>query len=118
MKTIQLSRIIPIILAALLLASVAGVAAAQRVPFFFPGATAFEPQISVVQSGALNDVQAVVSADRKYVTLNMRATNSTLLALRDFTFQNGQNSPNGQNGIGQTNLGVVGMAPPAAPPAA
>ena len=35
------------------------------------------------------DVQATVSADRKYVTLTLRPQLSTLLALREFTFQNG-----------------------------
>src|SRR6185437_11967419 len=35
------------------------------------------------------DAQATVSADRKYVTLNMRPQNSTLLALRAFNFQQG-----------------------------
>src|SRR5260370_15279250 len=59
-----------------------------QVPFFTPGATAFTPQIDVVNSGVLHDVQAVVSADRKYVTLNMRPQSAELLALREFSFQN------------------------------
>ena len=43
-------------------------------------------------TGALLDVQATVSSDRKYVTLNMRPQNSHLvLALRSFTFQQGAN---------------------------
>jgi hypothetical protein len=62
--------------------------ARAQVPFFFPGARAFTPQISVVNTGIVNDVQATVSADRKYVTLTMRPQNSTLLALREFSFQN------------------------------
>ena len=78
--------------------SFAGLSQAQ-VPFFFPGQTAFEPEIGIVQSGAVQDVQAVVSADRKYVTLNMQVQNSQLLALRSFTFQNGPA------------LGVVGLPP-------
>src|SRR5438477_2467523 len=60
---------------------------AQVVPFFGGGTTAFDPQIGVVNSGVVDDVQAVVSADRKYVTLNMRPTLSTLIELRNFTFQ-------------------------------
>jgi len=68
-------------------------------PFFFPGQTAFEPEIGIVQSGVVQDVQAVVSADRKYVTLNMQVQNTQLLALRPFTFQNGPA------------LGVVGLPP-------
>jgi hypothetical protein len=63
--------------------------AKAQVPFFFPGATAFTPEISIVNTGALLDAQATVSADRKYVTLTMRPQNSTLLALRSFNFQQG-----------------------------
>ena len=63
---------------------------AQNVPpFFAAGATSFTPEIGVINSGIINDVQAVVSADQKHVTLNMRPSNSRLLALEDFTFQNG-----------------------------
>lgn len=67
-------------------------AAAQRAfpPFFGGGQAAlFDPEIGVVNSGVVNDVQAVVSHDRKYVTLNMRSDNSKLLAIRNVTFQQG-----------------------------
>jgi hypothetical protein len=61
---------------------------AQRVPpFFSGGAAAFEPQIGIVNSGVVQDAQAVVSHDLKYVTLNMQVQNSNLLALQEFTFQ-------------------------------
>jgi general secretion pathway protein D len=73
---------------------------AQVAPFFNNTPTAFTPQIGVVQSGAALDVQATVSADRKYVTLTMRPQLSTLLALRQFTFQQGANAGN---------LGFVGL---------
>jgi len=70
------------------LAAVAAVGVAQVVPpFFSAAATAFEPTVGVVQSGVVEDVQAVVSPDRKYVTLNMQPQNTNLLALRSFTFQ-------------------------------
>ena len=36
--------------------------AAAQVPFFGRGAGIFDPEIGVVQSGVLNDVQATVSA--------------------------------------------------------
>ena len=49
----------------------------------------FDPQISVVNSGALLDVSAVVSADRKYVTMTMRPQLSTVVAMNTFNFQNG-----------------------------
>lgn len=62
--------------------------------------TAFTPQISVVSTGTVNDVQATVSADERYVTLTMRPQLSTLLDLRSFTFQQGN-----------TALGFVGIPP-------
>ena len=98
----------------IVIVAVGGLAGAARgqVPFFFPGATSFEPQIGIVESGAGLDVQAVVSADQKYVTLNMRVQNSQLLALRSFTFQNGA-------GAAQNNqpLGIVGLPPTGPAPA-
>src|SRR5690242_15675265 len=54
-----------------------------QVPFF-GGPTAFSPEISVVNTGTLNDVQATVSADRKYVTLTMRPQMSELISLQNF----------------------------------
>lgn len=66
-----------------------------RAQFFGNGAI-FEPQVDVVNSGAIVDAQATVSADRKYVTLTMRAQNSELLALRTFQFQGpGNQGPGG-----------------------
>jgi hypothetical protein len=56
----------------------------QTPPFFGGGATAFDPEVSTIFSGALLDAQAVVSHDRKYVTLNMRPTNSRLRTLVTF----------------------------------
>jgi hypothetical protein len=67
-------------------------ARAQRVvPFFSPAGTGFDPEISVVNSGQLLDAQAVVSQDRRYVTINTRASSSQLLALRQFDFQTASN---------------------------
>jgi hypothetical protein len=66
---------------------------AQRVPFFSGGNTGFDPEISVVNSGVLLDVQPVVSNDLKYVTINTRASNARLLALREFQFARGGNNP-------------------------
>src|SRR3954452_5596571 len=85
-------------------------------PFFNPGGVAaFTPEIDVVNSGVIQDVQAVVSADRKYVTMNMRPSSSHLIALRDFTFQNGAGlgfvGSSGPNGGGNANAhGTVGGA--------
>ena len=91
-----------ILLATVLLSG--AVAAGQRVPpFFSPGVTAFEPEIGIVNTGVVEDAQVVVSADRKYVTINMQAADTKLLALKEFTFQQGPQ------------LGFVGMPAPLAP---
>lgn len=81
---IRVGHIGPVIVLLLLAHS-----ARAQTPFFFPGATAFTPQISIVNTGLVNDVQATVSADRKYVTLGMQPQSAALLALREFSFQNG-----------------------------
>jgi general secretion pathway protein D len=49
--------------------------------------SSFEPTIDVVSSGVLLDVQATVSADRKYVTLTLRPQLAQLLNLFTFNFQ-------------------------------
>ena len=71
-----------------LLACFLNARSATAQPFFAPGATSFTPEISVLFVGVKNDVQATVSADRKYVTLNMRPQQSQLLNFFTFTFQN------------------------------
>lgn len=73
----------------------------------FAQGAAFEPEIDVVNTGIVMDAQATVSADRKYVTINMRAQQSTLLALQTFNFQQG-------NAVGFVQLpgGVVGGVNP------
>jgi len=53
-------------------------------PFFGGGVIAYDPEPAVVRSGVLLDAQAVVSHDRKYVTLNMRADHTRLLSLTRF----------------------------------
>lgn len=75
-------------------------ASAARRPFFnalpaiAPGAALFDPEISIVNSGVVHDVQATVSADRKYVTLNTRASVSDLRQMHTFAFQ-GADLPGG-----------------------
>jgi general secretion pathway protein D len=58
-------------------------------PVVSTGVSSFAPTIGIVQSGVLLDVQATVSADRKYVTLTLRPQLATLLDLASFTFQVG-----------------------------
>jgi hypothetical protein len=53
-------------------------------PFFGGGVIAYDPEPAIVRSGVLLDAQAVVSHDRKYVTLNMRADHTWLLSLTRF----------------------------------
>ncbi len=66
----------------LLLLASASSARAQGV--FTGGATAFDPQVRVVNSGALLDATAVVSRDMKYVTITARPSLAQLVALRTF----------------------------------
>jgi hypothetical protein len=68
---------------ALCLSSRAQVAAT---PFFFPGGVAFQPEISAIDSGPLLAPRAVVSADRKYVTIGGTETDRALIGLEPFTF--------------------------------
>ena len=45
-----------------------------------PNSAGFDPTISVVQSGVILDVEATVSADRRYVTMTVRPSLATLPA--------------------------------------
>jgi hypothetical protein len=89
--------------------------AAQAPPFFAPGAGIFDPEISTVQSGVVLDAQAVVSADRKYVTMTTRFQLTDLIALREFAFQTGAGGVGGQvggapaQGVGRAGGGAVGV---------
>lgn len=58
--------------------------AQQRPPFFGGGGTAYDPEVGVINSGAMMGTQATVSADRKYVTINMQAANTRLQSLVPF----------------------------------
>jgi hypothetical protein len=85
--------------------AVRGAVAAVAPPFFAGGGNIFDPEIDIIETGAKLDAQAVVSADRKYVTLTMRPQVSTLIALREFTFQRGQAlGPVGIPQAGQNNV--------------
>ena len=89
-------------LAAAAIAGLVSTAKAQvrEIPAFFGGGgnqAAFDPEIDIVESGAKLDVQATVSADRKYVTMTARPQLANLVALREFTFQNG--APRGIVGL-------------------
>ena len=71
-------------------------------PVVSTGIASFAPTVSAVNNGILLDVQATVSADRKYVTLTLQPTLSTLIDLVPFTFQSaasGVATPGGNNTI-------------------
>jgi hypothetical protein len=84
-----------------------------QVPIIGNGVSAFSPEISVVNSGVLQDVQATVSSDRRYVTLTMRPQNSQLLNLFEFQFQTGGvGFVGGVNFAGGGPRGAAGAPPP------
>jgi hypothetical protein len=104
------SRSFGLAVSAGLLALGAGTARGQIVsqPVFSNNAI-FQPEIDVVNSGVVTDVQATVSHDRKYVTLNMRAQNSQLVNLFVFNFQS---AGTGGGGTVQLPSGFVGGVNP------
>ena len=55
-------------------------------PVVADSAAAFDPEVETIPTGVSLDVQATVSADRKYVTLTLRPTLSALLNIFTFTF--------------------------------
>ena len=93
-----MSRTHLILAAACVLMFLSVPASAQVPPFFNGGGGIFDPEVSTVESGVVFDAQAVVSFDRKYVTLNTRLQNAQLLALREFAFQTGPGGQGGQVG--------------------
>jgi hypothetical protein len=72
-----------------LLAGAAVARGQAAAPFFGGGVRAFDPEIRIINSGVILDAQAVVSPDRKYVTINAQPTNTQLLALRAYSTQSG-----------------------------
>jgi general secretion pathway protein D len=73
-------------------------------------AIAFDPEISTVESGVKLDVQATVSADRKYVTLTLRPELSTLVNLFTFSFAQQSSQSIGGGGTGVIDTGSVTSA--------
>jgi len=67
---------------------------------------AYDPEIGTVQAGVILDAQAVVSYDRKYVTINFQAQESRPIALIEFPV------------VFQTSSGFVGGAMPTGQPPA
>ncbi len=51
---------------------------------FVEGAVGYDPEIGTVQDGIVSDVRAIVSADRRYVQLDLRPTVSNIVAIDNF----------------------------------
>jgi hypothetical protein len=68
-------------------ASVASSQSAPTVPFYYAGGTPVDPQVSYLAVGVADNVQARVSQDRKYVTLDVNAALTGNSGLSNFTFQ-------------------------------
>lgn len=93
-----------------------GVALAMTVPISRAQVVAYDPEISTVQAGAILDAQAVVSYDRKYVTINCQAQDSRPIALYEFPimFQTGSGFVGGAMPTGQPPAGgPIAMSSPA-----
>ena len=79
------------------------------------GVVAYDPEISTVQAGAVTDIQAVVSYDRKYVTLTFGGQESRPIALYEFPviFNASSGFVGGALPTGQSPGGAVAMTSPA-----
>ena len=76
-------------------------------PVVGTGAVAFQPDPSAVFTGVELWVQAVVSADRKYVQLNLVPRLRQLLSVQNFTFQTAATGGTGGGGGGTLPPGSV-----------
>lgn len=96
----------------LALATVTFLSASAHAQRFIGGTVGYDPEIDVVSSGAVLDVQATVSADRKYVTLNMRPQVTNVVAIRAFPTVAGTSTVgdgDARSGAGRTVLSRRGM---------
>lgn len=77
----------------------------QLNPVVATGAVAQAPQIGVIDSGAVLDVAATVSADRRYVTMTLRPGVTRLLALQTIPFSGG--GAGGGFGVGAASAAFI-----------
>ncbi len=61
----------------------------QLIPVVATGAVAQAPQVGTIDSGAVLDVQATVTADKRYVTMTLRPGVTRLLDLQTIPFSGG-----------------------------
>jgi type II secretory pathway component GspD/PulD (secretin) len=78
-------------------------------PVVGSNAIGFQPTIQTVNSGVVLNVQATVSADRKYVTMVLQPELSNLLALVPFVIGGSETIPTGNSAATQpfANQGVI-----------
>lgn len=67
----------------------------------FTGAIGFQPIIGIIPEGISLTATAIVSADRRYVRINLNPQFNTLIDLFTFSFQGGGNQGGGQGGGNQ-----------------
>ncbi|MHC4063709.1 MAG: type II secretion system protein GspD [Planctomycetota bacterium] len=70
-------------------------------PVVASGAAAQAPEIGVLSTGAVLDVRATVSADRRYVTMTLQPAVGRLLDIQNFLFTTGPNVGAGTSGFVQ-----------------
>ena len=70
-------------------------------PITSDGAVAFDPEVDVVSAGVVLDLDGVVSADRRYVTLTVRTALSQYEFAADRVFEGGAGGGGGGIGGGQ-----------------
>ena len=66
-----------IVLAVLMLVGIAGLVGGQ-------GVVGYDPEIGTVSDGIVHDVQVVVSADRRYVQINIYSGMAIIIDIEDF----------------------------------
>ncbi|MFQ5490100.1 MAG: hypothetical protein ACE5GE_05195 [Phycisphaerae bacterium] len=71
----------------------------QLQPVVASGAAAQAPQTGIINTGAVLDVRATVSADRRYVTMTLRPGVGRLLDIQTFLFTTGPNVGAGASGF-------------------
>ena len=76
-------------------------------PVVGSGAGAFDPQIGTINTGVVIDVQGVASADRRYVTLTIQTTQSSLSFAQDRTVQGAAGGGGTVGGNAQTFEGTI-----------
>jgi hypothetical protein len=73
---------VSVLLAALLVLGLAAETGSQIVPI--TGAVGYDPEIGTVMDGVVHDVRPTVSADRRYVQIDIRSGLATIEDITEF----------------------------------